>query len=828
MRMRLPPTTAAIRLFLGLAAVAALRTPAAENAAAGAPAPDPVPAATTAEENPLRLAEGLQGRGFYDLALQEIGRVAAGNPSPETAARAALLRVECLRGQGKTAEALDAVRQFQHDWPQHPRTPALLLVRAELLVQAGKTAEAAQQLEALRAQADSGIQESAGFQLARLALQRQDTAAALAFLEPLAARPPDAKFPCRAYALLSAGIVHQQRGETAAATAAFTRLADAAGAPAELRAEAVFRLGELAFLQTDFATAQTWYGRLLSGKDAEKAGAWGREAKRRLAWCRFYARDYAGAQADIAAWEKLVPAGAGATERDYLTALCRAGIGRHAEALALLEALLKSGTLSPDYQPLVRFQRIFCLTALERWEEAFQAARDFRQLHPQTPERADVAYFAGVAARHLGRQEDAGQAFQEALAAAPPGWTFFRDASLQLTDTFLALNRPRDAAAVFRTLGATSGVEGRAALLLKAGDLELGAGQTDAAAADFAKLRQNFPQAPEFQAATLKLARIEADRQNYAAAAGLVKELLAAGDAQDQGRMLLFSGFLAHVQQRYAEAETPFRQVLARPDTGPALAAEAKYYLAATLLENNREPEGLALFAELLALPDEFRPAFPDPLLLRLQEAFYQYRRLDDSLRVCRRLMDSPSPETAARGRLQQARVLAAQNQAEAAAAALEPLLKPPAADSRPGTPAPPPVVRKEALALSGDLYAAAGQADRAVTAFTEALRPPAPARGEAGARARLGLARIFVKEGHDAQALEQAVSAFVLENDPVFTPQAMFLAVEILVRQGKTAEAGTTWAELRQRFPVFAESRKQEPAVKTLAAEPAPANGEK
>jgi len=130
-----------------------------------------------------------------------------------------------------------------------------------------------------------------------------------------------------------------------------------------------------------------------------------------------------------------------------------------------------------------------------------------------------------------------------------------------------------------------------------------------------------------------------------------------------------------------------------------------------------------------------------------------------------------------------------------------------------------PEPLRRELLSLLGELDAAAGQDDRAAGLFNEVLRPPAPARGEAGARARLGLARLYAKEGRTRQALEQAVGAFVLESDPAYTPPAMLLAVDLFVKDGKPADAVATWNELRQRYPAFAESRRDDPAVRALPA---------
>ena len=47
----------------------------------------------------------------------------------------------------------------------------------------------------------------------------------------------------------------------------------------------------------------------------------------------------------------------------------------------------------------------------------------------------------------------------------------------------------------------------------------------------------------------------------------------------------------------------------------------------------------------------------------------------------------------------------------------------------------------------------------------------------------------------------------------------AMLLAVDLFVKDGKPADAVATWNELRQRYPAFAESRRDDPAVRALPA---------
>jgi len=118
-----------------------------------------------------------------------------------------------------------------------------------------------------------------------------------------------------------------------------------------------------------------------------------------------------------------------------------------------------------------------------------------------------------------------------------------------------------------------------------------------------------------------------------------------------------------------------------------------------------------------------------------------------------------------------------------------------------------------------------ANRHDRAVTRFQDCLRLP-ESHGEPATRARTGLAELFRLEKHPDQALQQAVSAFVLGDDPRYTPKAMLLAAVILLEQHKTAEAVTTWSELEQRYPAFAGTHRADAALAPLFKKPAPPPG--
>ncbi len=788
-------------------------SPVAITAAAAVVAAAVPTAIAPGSEDGLRLAEGLVARGFHELAAQELEKQLAGTLPDDQAARAILLLIECRRALGQKEPALALMERFRTRWPDHPRTAALELVRGDFLIQDGKLDEAEALFRERAAGKDSGVAEAASYYHAQIQQRRGRDSESRKELADLGGRELVPDRPYRAYAALQAGILAQQAGEWETAAKSYQRIAGAAAAPAALREEALYRFADLSFLRSEFKTAAEACTQVLR---EWPAGVWSREAARRRAWCLLYLGGAAEGRQALEEWEKRFP-DFQPDERDYVRGLLLEAQGKPDTALDAFRAVMERPGAGADWVRLARFQIAACLFRQQRWEAAVVSATEFRDAYPRASEKADAAFFAGIACRRLGRTAEAVRFLQDALAAAPPAWGNLVPAAAELGELLKESGQPKAAAAAWRTLAAREGVEGRSGHLLRAADLEQAAGDGAAAEADWRRLVKEFKDTPEGRVALLRLARLEAGRNQYKAAAGLAGDWLQKEPpGPERDRVLLFLGVMKQVLGESGAAEACFTEIVNRKGAEAGAVAEARLHLAECALDGKRDDAAVAAAEEVLAAPPGVRPVLSDALLLRLTELLFRYGRLDACDTAAALLAASGENVNAVRGRIWQSRVLGAKGQGEAARKLLAEVVD--RAPAGAGNALPEPL-RRELLSLLGELDAAAGQDDRAAGLFNEVLRPPAPARGEAGARARLGLARLYAKEGRTRQALEQAVGAFVLESDPAYTPPAMLLAVDLFVKDGKPADAVATWNELRQRYPAFAESRRDDPAVRALPA---------
>ena len=773
----------------------------------------PPPVDPAAEK--IRLAEGLLSRNFTDLARAELEKFLQANPDHELAPQATQLLVECLRVGGKKAEAIQGVDRFLLRWPRHAKAQTMSLLKCELLIDLGRTADARQLLAELAAKPDaSSAREAATYYLAQAEAKDGRIDAALALLAKLSVLPLTADTAFRACAVLGEGVLRQQLGDWNGAQLSYRKLADAPAAPAAMRAEAAYRLAEAAFLQGNQAQALERYDRMLQ----EFPGSlWVPEAARRRIWTLFNLKEYTRA---VAAAEDL---GAQYGEGCLDDALCVKGLSlvalsRLADASAVLEKLLARTTLSPDVRRLVRCRQVYCLAGTDKWPEALAAAEAFLAEYPKTPEKPDVQYLKGEALFRQEKWADAAASFRQALDGFAGDWPFLEPCAERFGNCLVKQGKTRTAAAaVYRSLAGRAEVPRRPAKLLRAGELEREDGRLDEAAHDFQRLRTEFAGTPEARQATRRLAEIETERKRYDRAEALVLELLKMPEEQ-MGRLLLFAGFLNYLQKKYPEAEQELNHACAELKSDPSGLAEARFYLACVLLDQQREAEALALFGELLSLPEAVRPRLSPELLFRLEQLYFDRGLLVEGEKACGMLRANPDAAVRDRAQLVSARLLLAQGQDDQALALLKDLQQP----SPPRAAAAEAGVRAAALSMLGEWAARNGQHDRAVAAFLESLKLDGGG-GAGAARARWGIAQIFFREGRLQQAQEQAVSAFVLGDDPAYTPKTMYLAVQILVAMKNPAEALTTWRELMARYPAFAETKKNDQLVRDLEAAAAP-----
>ena len=498
---------------------------------------------------------------------------------------------------------------------------------------------------------------------------------------------------------------------------------------------------------------------------------------------------------------------------DFVQGASLMGLGFFSEALPFFAKLSGDERVPKAYAARSRFQQVYCLLRLERYKETVELATAFCKDLPDEPDLADVHYFAGEALHQLGDFQLAAASLQLAISKAGAQWAYYGDAHVRLTDCFEKVNQFKEAAAVYRKLSGEEGIEHRALMLLRAGECERRTENWEGAVRDLENLLKQFPDAEdETRAAILHLGELYSQREQYDRAVALIGELLQRDGAKNRSRLLFFLGYWQYQQSKYAEAEKSLEQALAAQDGGN-VSTEAGFYLAGTKLELGKVDEALNLFAELLSLPPEQRPQFDQSLLFRLEEMFYSRHQYGVSEGICRWLLTWDDGDVIYRSSLRLSQILVAQNRLAEAQGLLDGLLSK-AQTGQIGKAGD--TTDAEIQSLLGEVLLQRKENDRAVSAFDACLAKRGVGMVYA-TRARWGLSHILKEEGRLSQALYYATKGFVLADAPVYSPRCMFIAVEVLLAQGKPDEAYTTWVELRTRYPSFAEQKRLDAGIVTL-----------
>jgi tetratricopeptide (TPR) repeat protein len=758
-----------------------------------------------------RFAEGLLQRRFYDLAEDEFRAFLAAHSDDPLAPRAAFQLVKCLQAQQKIEEALAVVSDFSDTWPESEYLPRLLLLQGDILLNSGRIEDAVRTLETVRAmQPDPLTAEGALYLLGSCYSAANRPEQALTAYSQLAELPFDEAHPYRPFAAFAAAGALEDAGRIDAAAVWYVKLLDnRAVVPVSLYEEALFRFAENEMRSGRYHSAREHYERLLeTAPDSDFAEA----ACRHLAQAYLAVEQYQAAL-DLIRKRRATHPGRQDYRFDYLEGAALFGLDQNRAAAGLFDRVLHQPDADDQYLRLALYHSVMALLRLEQYPEALAMGMKFVEIYPHSPQLTDMLYFIGTVHYQMGDWQSASQWLQKAVDRFVGDWRFAADARQKLAESYRHLDNPKAAADIYRWLAKDSQAEAAAGFFLQAGNLAAQANLHNAALQDYeAALAAAPPGSDVASVAAAKGAGLHIQTEDYNQAATLLQTVINRQENVDTG-LLLMLGFVHFHLQQFADAEQVLRQVM--NSAGGSRLAEAKYLLAAVLLEQGKTEEGLQLFREILALAPDARPALDPDLLFHLCELYFSRNDYATSETLARTLASLPDADIHVKGKLRLAEILVARGRRDEAIEVLTSVTEQLAA----GTDAKEPEAQKQqasAVSLLGELFLEMGRFDQAVREFNRAADFTA-VDPRTSARINWGMAHILEAENRFDEALKYAVRAFVLGNERRYTPEAMLIAIRILTAKGRSDEALTTWQELRQRFPVYAEQHAEHTLIKSL-----------
>lgn len=746
--------------------------------------PSPLPPVSLVPvEEQWAMAEGLFRRSFFDDAETEYRALDRDGIDESRRCKVLLRLADCAdkkKAAAASQEYLERYVKLEKD--VELREKARLRI-GMTLAQRGKRAEALTMLAGLDRKIASGsLWESGRYESARILLAEKKRDEAAAIFAELAALPWDASSLVRCYASFVHGEDLRGSKKLQESLGFYRRVAEASGAPLDLREAAWLRCLEVKTLGGDDNGVIDLYQAFKSSlPDARQLPEAALGAGRALLTLG------RAAEALRVLDDGRSLSGAAGADRYMLVGLASYALQRDEEALSAF----KAAAAEPGSQQVAAAtsQQLLCLVRLRRHEECLKLGLPLLGAAMTPAVRSDAALAMARSALALNRDARADELLDLALRDSPPEWPASAEAARLLAAERGRLGQHEKAAAAWRILSS------RVPAVRNDAELE--------EALALRRANQNG-RAATIYAAWLERCREEPRR--FDVACSLI-ETLASDDHSDQAFAIMAQTRVGADPARLAcldvlEGRLRFQRheaVLCLEKIDQALAAatlpaerrgDALLLQAMARMDLRQSEKAADSAAELVA--SGLRPAygFDGPRKEVFARLLETWGRGQVAAQLYAELADAPEPalrSAAASGRARQA---AREGKWDDAATEAAKALELAGADRG-----------RRAAALVAAGIAANRNPERCLQLLTEALALSPDDDDDVCAAATL-LAEIRASRGEHAEVMRLAARAWVTRSHPLWTPRALLAARAAAKALNKPEEAAGLEKELRQRYP--------------------------
>ena len=746
------------------------------------PSPLPLVSLVPVEEQ-WAMAEGLFRRGFYDDAEAEY-RALDRNGVEEIRRGKVLLRLADCADKKKLAavskEYLERYVKLEKD--AGLREKARLRI-GMTLAQLGKRNEALAALAGLdRKVEDGALWESGRYESARILLAEKKRDEAAAIFAELAALPWDASSLVRCFASFVHGEDLRGSKKYQESLGFFRRVAEASGAPPDLREAAWLRCLEVKTVGGDSNGVVDLYQAFKSSLPEAK-----QLPEAALAAGRALLTLGRSAEAlKLLEDGRSLTGGAGA-DRYMLVGLSCYALQRDEEALAAFQ----SAAAEPACQQVAAAvsQQLLCLVRLQRHEECLKLGQPLLGPGVNPSVRSDAALAMARSAVALKRDTRADELLDLALREAPPEWPSSEAAARLLASERGRLGQHDKAAAAWHILSARAPAARNDAELEEALALRR-AGQNGRASVIYAGwLERCREEARRFDVACSLIETLAADDHSDQAFAIMAQTRVGADPAR-LACLDVLEGRLRFQRHEAALCLEKIDRALADVTLPPERRGDALLLQSMARMDLRQNEKAAESAAELVT--SGLRPAygFDGPRKEVFARLLETWGRGQVAAQLYAELADAPEAamrSAAASGRARQA---AREEKWEEAAAEAAKALDLAGADRG-----------RRAAALVAAGIAASRDAEHSMQLLTEALALAPEDDDDVCAAATL-LAEIRAGRGEHAEVMRLAARAWVTRSHPWWTPRALLAARAAAKALNKAEEVAGLEKELHQRYP--------------------------
>ena len=757
-------------------------------------AQNPPPGPLSDPEEQYRWGEGYYIRKQYSQAAEKFKDVVRNFPTFDKRDKACFFWAESHRRNDELDKALSVFMALLKNFPQSQYAHRGTVIMGSILLDQQRNDEALKVLRtADKMNLNVDIREEVNYFLG-LALSRlgADEDAMNAFRKLPATF--DAEHQYRPYAVLNAAYLLRKLNRVGEARTSFTVLAEGENVSDTIREESIFQLADIAFGSEDYDEASRWFERLIA--DFPK-GSFAQRARLNYAWSLYNNSKHQ----ELVNLMKDAPADELTVDIRYLLGSASKHLNMYQVALDHMLVILNEHPKT-KYASYSQFDVLECHYRLKQYEETIQTARGFVEKFPDHQNAADASYFLAQSLYQLNRLDEAATAFEKLLAEYADDWDYKEDALFILAEVYEKSGDPAKGAATLRQVLELENAEFAERALLMAAEAELRANNPQQAIADYQAFIDRFGNSEQLAGAIINMAEIETRQEEYEKAIALLEQFLGKFEGHHfVPRAHYMRGSLNYRLSKFEQAISDLRQASEFPgfperDYARLVMAYALWELSQEKKDSKTEKEALDLFAELLNV-ENVKGDFVPEILVVIGERYVQLNDYATARRCYQLLTENQHLVTRLHGKLGLAKIAFSQEEWQTARELFFEVRKDAGEDIE---------LRGEALSYLGETLRMLGANDevrleeaRVIFDSGLALHLDSPTTKS---RLRLGLAKVLFAQGNDDGALDWASSVYIIYNDASMAPDAMFMAMRIMVKRGDLKTARAVRKELGDRFP--------------------------
>lgn len=745
------------------------------------------------------LASGLYAREMWVPAARKYRELIRAYPRYKKIPEAYYYLAQVSLELKDAASARDCFAQLRAQYPGHPLTHRGNLNEAILLIQANNLKQAIQLLDGLPLDGkDIQYEERVLYYRGVALYSLEQYTEAAANLELLAARPIAAGHDLRLHGRLNLAYLRLKQDDADSARALFQEIAGSDITPVEMRADARFRLADIAYRKGEHQDAADSYAAFITDFPTSEQVP---QARISMAWCYYYRQQ----------WQQVLDSfrpnpGERIAQNDqtlFLRSAALVKLNKPEPALPLLRQISSDYAGSP-WCPAAELTLVEALYALRLFNES---ATEAERLLKQNPRHKFALDLMAYAARAYVEQEDwanAARLYAAGLQTYPTRWPDREHSLRALAYAYQQLQQNDKAIAIFKQLYETVSEADKPGVLMRLADIESNAKNLEQARGYYVQVVTEYPKSDLVPLARLNIADLLYRQDKLDESLTQLDAFLKESPNHELAPKALY--LRGSVQFHREKLDLAVADLTAALQQAFPEQAFARLILAYAYWQQKKEAEALEQFGLVMDQDAVFQQVRPEFMAV-IADRFLERNQVAAAERIYTQLSTHESAESRYDGLLGLGRIATLRHKFDVAETNFRE-----ASDVLPNAPAK----QAQVQALLGEVYRQDNQAAKALIAFTEALARPAP-DARTVALAHYGTAELLAARNDLKNAEDHAASAYLLADDPYYSPRAMLLHMRLAMKMDHRKYALTAWKGLREKYPLAYAAFRDDPANDAL-----------